>query len=194
MITIVIQELQDAFRKKRPAIPVWSFIVLASSLAACSTKQLEDPLFLPPTIPIQAVAAPSLGSPAPPANTEPAETPYPTPTPLCDSGLTFLKDLTIPDGTVVQPGDKLDKRWLVENSGSCNWNRDYSLVLISGPDMGAPREQALYPARSGSTAVIRIIYAAPDEPGTYRSAWQARDARGELFGDPVFIEVVVSTP
>jgi hypothetical protein len=32
---------------------------------------------------------------------------------------------------------------------------------------------------------------APVEPGTFRSAWQARDPAGELFVDPFFIEIVI---
>jgi hypothetical protein len=92
---------------------------------------------------------------------------------------------------VVAPGESLDKRWRVENAGGCNWDDRYGIQLIGGPDLGAQAEQSLYPARSGSEAVIRIFFTAPDEPGTYSSAWQARDPEGNLFGDPFFIEVVV---
>lgn len=114
--------------------------------------------------------------------------------PECSDGLTFLNDLTIPDGTTVQPAESLDKRWLVENSGGCNWMKDYRLRLVSGPAMGAPEEQALYPARSGTQAELRMIFDAPEEAGLYRSAWQAYNPQGEAFGDPFFIEVVVQTP
>ena len=81
---------------------------------------------------------------------------------------------------------------LQKNNGSCNWNGEYSLVLISGADMGTPPEKALIPARSGNQAEIRIIFTAPTEPGSYRSAWQAQDPQGDLFGDPIFIEIVVN--
>ena len=47
----------------------------------------------------------------------------PTATPTCSDWLTFVEDLTIPDGTSVIPGSVLDKRWQVENSGTCNWDR-----------------------------------------------------------------------
>lgn len=58
--------------------------------------------------------------------------------------------------------------------------------------MGTPPEKALIPARSGNQAEIRIIFTAPTEPGSYRSAWQAQDPQGDLFGDPIFIEIVVN--
>lgn len=125
------------------------------------------------------------------AQAEPAR---PTPTPPCTPGLLYLEDLSIPDGTLVVPGEALDKRWLVENNGSCNWDREYSLQLIAGPNLGAPDEQALFPARSGARATVRILFTAPQEPGVYRSAWQAADKDGVLFGDPIYIEIVVETP
>lgn len=110
----------------------------------------------------------------------------------CIDVLTFISDLTIPDGTVVLPDSTMDKRWEVENSGNCNWDETYRLRLIAGPDLSAQPEQALYPARSGSRAVIRILFKAPLEPGAYRSAWQAANADGDLFGDPFFIDFIVS--
>jgi len=106
----------------------------------------------------------------------------------------FIEDLTIPDGTVTSPGEALDKRWLVENNGSCNWDADYRLQLSAGQDLGAQTVQALYPARSGSRATIRIVFKAPLESGGYRSAWQAFAADGTAFGDPIFIDIQVSAP
>jgi hypothetical protein len=123
-----------------------------------------------------------------------SEPPRFTPTPVCTPNLTFLSDLTIPDGTQVAPGATLDKRWQVENSGSCNWDANYRVKLIAGEQMGAPAEQALYPARSGTQATLRILFTAPTQPGTYRSAWQAFDPNGQPFGDVFFIEVVVVQP
>ena len=94
-----------------------------------------------------------------------------TPTPVCISDLRFVDDVTLPDGTVVEPGQSLDKRWRVENAGSCNWDHRYEIRLIAGPDLQAPSPQALYPALSDTEAVIRIEYTAPQEPGNYISSW-----------------------
>jgi hypothetical protein len=119
----------------------------------------------------------------------------PTPTlalPVCQDNLTFIEDLTVPDGTYVDPGVVLDKRWKVRNSGSCNWDEAYRFKLIDGPEMSTHPEQALFPARSGSEAVIRLVFIAPLEPGRYRSAWQAFSPAGEAFGDPVYIEIIVN--
>ena len=111
--------------------------------------------------------------------------------PDCQDNLVFRSDVTISDGTPVQANATLDKRWEVENIGSCNWQEAYRVRLIAGPEMSAQPEQALYPARSGTRAVIRMVFKAPAEPGNYRSAWQAFNAQGEPFGDPFFIDIVV---
>jgi next-to-BRCA1 protein 1 len=105
--------------------------------------------------------------------------------------LTFLDDLTIPDGTEVSPGEEVAKRWLIHNEGTCNWNLSYSLQLISGLSLGVGKEIALYPARQSSEAVIEIIFTAPSNPGNYNSWWQAYDPDGNRFGDPIFMEISV---
>jgi hypothetical protein len=119
---------------------------------------------------------------------------HPTATPFCSPALTYQEDLSIPDGTVVAPGAPLDKRWRVLNSGTCNWDERYRIKLVAGPAMGSAAEQALYPARSGTPADIRLLFTAPQEAGAYRSAWQAHDPNGQPFGDPIFIDIIVVQP
>jgi hypothetical protein len=121
----------------------------------------------------------------------PEEDQKPTPTPACTNSLWFLSDITIPDGSVVQPGERLDKRWQVQNNGTCNWDEDYQVRLIAGPGMGVPVQQALVPALSGTEVDIRMVFIAPQESGSYRSAWQAYDPQEQPFGDPFFIDIVV---
>ena len=115
----------------------------------------------------------------------------PTPTPICTNNLVFISDVTIPDGTVEAPGITLDKQWLVQNSGDCNWNASYRLRLISGNALGASTEQALYPARAGTQATLRILFTAPQEAGEYISEWQVSDANGIAFGESFFIKIEV---
>ena len=120
-------------------------------------------------------------------------TPHPSTTPICIDNLRYVEDLTVPDGTRIGTGQPIDKRWLVENSGSCNWGVDYSLRLIQGPCLGAATEQALYPALSDTRATIRIIFTSPAEPGAYRSAWQAHSPNGQPFGDIIYIDILVNS-
>lgn len=165
----------------------WFLFLVVLLLSACSSSENQitptPDVYRPPT---QAVTATHL-----PAITPEAEAERPTSEPACTNTLWFFQDLTIPDGTVVSPGEKLDKRWLVQNSGTCNWDERYEIRLEAGPNMGVPQVQALFPARSDTEVTIRMNFIAPDEPGTYRSAWQAYDPDGTPFGDPFFIEVIV---
>lgn len=117
----------------------------------------------------------------------------PSATPSCLNNLLYITDLTIPDGSVISPGATIDKRWQVENNGSCNWDERYRLRLVEGPAMEAVTDQMLFPARSGTRAEIRILFKAPSEPGTYRSAWQANDPLSQPFGDIIYIEIQVTT-
>lgn len=169
------------------------FIIFVTACSAV-VKPVYNPdetgnVFLPPT---PASHPPQLPTqlPTPPSpliETNPTQ-PFDS---FCTDSLTFIKDNSIPDGSEVKPGEKLDKRWEVENSGTCNWDQRYRIRLIGGPHLGAPGEQALFPARGGSRAELRMIFTAPNEADRYRSAWQAYNPQGEPFGDPFFIEIDV---
>jgi len=136
------------------------------------------------------------------AGTPASPLPTPTPTALpgapaagpCLNDAEFLEDLTIPDLTEVAAGSQLDKRWLVRNSGSCDWNGEYRLVNVAGEGFSGPEEIALFPARAGSTAVLQVVVAAPASPGEHISRWQAQAPDGAPFGDEVFLYIIVPTP
>lgn len=136
--------------------------------------------FIPPTI-----------DPAAEVDQAQQVTPLPTRQTDCDNLLSFVDDLTIPDGMEVLPGEELTKRWLIRNDGSCNWDPSYSLQLISGLALGTNKVQSLYPARQATEAVIEIIFTAPDNPGRFNSWWQAYDPDGNRFGDPIYMEITV---
>lgn len=44
--------------------------------------------------------------------------------------LTFLEDVTIPDGTPVQQGETVIKTWRIQNSGQCDWGSNVTLALF----------------------------------------------------------------
>jgi Ig-like domain from next to BRCA1 gene len=169
---------------------VLGLILLGLSLAACQGSEEQLTPFKPPTVATN--ATPPAQSVVQPSPTMPEA--RPTTTPVCADSLTFLEDITIPDGSQVNPGAILDKRWLIKNSGSCNWDESYRVKLVSGPDMGVPIEQALYPARSGSEVSMRIVLSAPQDPGYYQSAWQAFNPNDDPFGDPFYVEILVEIP
>lgn len=148
-------------------------------------------------------------APAPPTTTAtpfkpippPTATPLPTKDPVdllptvdptnCTNILSYLDDLTIPDGSTIQPGAEIDKQWQIENSGTCNWREGYTLRQIHGPDLGAPESIPLIPVRAGTKTALSIKLKAPAETGTYTAGWQAYSPEGDEFGDEVFIDFVV---
>lgn len=163
-------------------------VALALVLSACGQSGGSGNLFVPPT----ASASPRQSAHSNAAVTPPRQKHIPTPTPSCVNNLTFIADLTYPDGVKVAPGSVLDKQWKVKNSGTCNWDGRYRLRRIGGNLASADSdEQALYPARSGTEAVIHIHFIAPKKPGAYLSTWQAFDPSGKPFGDPIYIQIWV---
>jgi len=169
----------------------FAVLSLIITLTACA-PQSTPTFFLPPTQPVEIISTQVVVRvpTSTVTSTSTAIIPTPTPTP-CTNGLTFVKDLTIPDSTPFSSGQSVDKQWLVTNSGTCNWDSNYRLKLISGPALGAATEQALYPARAGAQATLRIIFTAPSDTGTYTSTWQAFGPIGEAFGDTIYIQIVV---
>ena len=145
----------------------------------------QSPLFIAPTFTVIDNSSPGTG-------TNPGT--ISTPTVSCSDQLQWLYDVSIPDGSQVAPGTILSKQWQVKNNGTCNWDESYTLRLTAGVDMGAASPQLLVPARGGSEAVIQIEFTAPADEGRYRSAWQAYNPSGQPFGDPIFIEIVVTSP
>jgi len=174
-------------------IPI--LITLALLASGCNTKPTASEevnkdidVYRPPTVIHQTPLVMLVSSPT---ISDSISTPRSTFIPSCSDELKFIDDVTIPDGTQVVPGETIDKRWLVENAGTCNWNESYRLRIAASAFFEAPVEQALYPARGGTQAVLRTIFAAPNEPGTYRTAWQAYNTQNQPFGDSIFIEIIV---
>jgi hypothetical protein len=126
-------------------------------------------------------------------------TPLPTIIPTanpkdCVNDLSFINDVTVPDNSFVTYGSNIDKQWLVQNTGTCNWNSLYRLKHLGGANLGAPEEVMLYPARAGTQATIQIPFTAPFTDGVYESAWQAYDPSGNPFGQPIYVRVTVAAP
>lgn len=168
------------------------FVCIFLAVAGCVPAPTPAVFIAPPNVtPTSRPTLPAATSVAatPTAITEAAT---PTQSAACENDLTFMQDLTVPDGSVIPAGGSIDKQWLVLNSGTCNWDADYRLKMVAGEALGALTEQALYPAKAGTQAALRLLFTAPIEPGTYQSAWQAFAPDGSIFGDAVFIEIIVS--
>jgi hypothetical protein len=168
-------------------------VLLALIFASACTPQPTPTPFRPPTKPAATqilsttTPIPAIYTALPPATVTATATAGP-----CTNNLEFIQDVTIPDGTSISVGAAIDKQWLVNNNGTCNWDSTYRLKWIGGDPLGAAQEQALYPARAGTQVTLRISFTAPTAEGTFESAWQAYGSDDVAFGDPVFMKIVVS--
>jgi hypothetical protein len=175
----------------------FAIILILFSLSACAPSPTPMP-FRPPTVEPPLIEPTLIIQPTKPVVIIQSTLPptiLPTTNPQdCVNDLNFVSDVTIPDNTFVTYGSSIDKQWLVQNSGTCNWDASYRLRHLGGAVLGAAEEVMLYPARAGTQATIQILFTAPFTDGVYESAWQAYDPNGNPFGQPIYIRITVAAP
>ena len=92
------------------------------------TRIINRPIYNVPT------AIPTAtNSPMYPIYTQPtSSTIYAQPVTTVCERVRFVDDVTIPDNTVMAPGQTFRKTWRIQNAGSCAWNSGYQLVFSGG--------------------------------------------------------------
>ncbi len=122
---------------------------------------------------------------APTITLAPTTTPQPSATTKADpcDAAGFIRDVTIPDGTEMQPGEAFTKTWRILNEGTCDWNTAYDLVFDEGAAMGGPASTPVTKGTvpAGSEVDISIDLVAPETPGVYRGVWQLRNDQDVIF-------------
>jgi len=187
---------------------------VAAALAVASTLTAEAPPAskTPTFFSIEAAVAATLTALAPtpssspvavntiplPSSSVPHEAMSASPTPTrgkCDA--TFVADLTIPDGTRLEPGVEFVKTWRLRNVGTPPWTEGFCLAHVSGERMSAPASIYVPETKPGEMADISVSMKAPSATGSYRSDWQLRDEQGRPFGPGISVKVTIrslSTP
>jgi hypothetical protein len=122
----------------------------------------------------------------------PTPTRYVAPVTLCDDSI-FLGDITIPDNTVMTPGQIFTKTWSIENSGTCGWTTSYKLVYLRGDLMSGVSTNLVEAVNSGHSDNISIKLVAPNVKGTYTGYWILQNPAGKNFGQFVNVTIIVST-
>ena len=102
-------------------------------------------------------------------------------TAACTSDAVLQTDVSPPDETALQPGERIEKIWRVRNTGTCPWI-DYTWVFVSGDKLTATTALPVLRTEPGGTADISVFLQAPPGPGTYEAYWQLRDATGGSVG------------
>jgi len=131
-----------------------------------------------------------------PTNTN---TPAPTATPTCPQAL-FVTDVTIPDGTVMTPGQTFTKKWRIRNTGECAWN-GYSVVFDTGDSMGGPASKPLGVVNPGQEVDVELSLTAPASSGNYRGYWRVVTNNNVLVpmlngyqGRAFYVDIKVQSP
>lgn len=189
-----------------PATPTATTVDVASvktSAASTALARLTEMVLLTPSPTLTETPTPTLEATAtntvaptvdltlfPPTATQAPTVAAGTPT---GDGATLWADVTIPDGTNIEPGAKFTKTWKLKNTGTTTWLKDvYDVVhistdaIVSVAEVNVPNDVI-----PGDTVDISVDMTAPTTSGTHTSYWRLRNDRGQLFGDSFFVKIVV---
>ncbi len=151
---------------------------------------------LPTRTPGVVILSPVPSTTQPTSTSAPTATATGTPTPAytatspatptsatCTDQGKFVEDVTIPDGTQVLPGQEFIKTWRLQNTGTCTWNSQYSIVFVDGDQMGGTTPLPLSGSVAPNATVdLSVSLKAPGTVGSYRGDWKLKNASGTVFG------------
>jgi hypothetical protein len=106
-------------------------------------------------------------------------------------------DETIPDGTIMSPGQQFTKIWRIKNTGTCAWDTTWKFVYLSGEIMGGAYVYNFpQPAAPGQIVSVPLVLTAPTTDGTYKGYWKIQSPWGGLLGvgdddTPLWVEIAV---
>ena len=135
------------------------------------------------------VVEPSLAPTQPSSAFTPTPTLLPTPCYRAE-----LIDETIPDGTVITIGDGFTKTWVVQNTGVCAWNKDFTWKLVEGNDFRGETSLKFSSGdvMPGEVVSISIEMGSPFLPGYYRTIYKIfTDEGAEVTPNGFWIDVEV---
>jgi uncharacterized protein YkwD len=108
-----------------------------------------------------------------------------SPTPSCRDSALFVEDVTYPDHTRLDAGEKFTKTWKIQNTGSCTWT-DYTVAFVSGNKLDAPESVSVPETEAQSAVEISVDLVAPAEDGAYVGNFELRNEKGDAL--PLGIE------
>jgi hypothetical protein len=118
----------------------------------------------------------------------------PAPPLTCVNNSVFVADVTVPDKTVLAPGQAFTKIWRVKNTGTCTWGTDEELVFVRGEPMTKTTTIAIPAAAPGATVDLSIAMTAPAAPGIHIADWRMRNKGGFIFGTTLNVAINIPGP
>jgi hypothetical protein len=138
----------------------------------------------------------------PTETTVPTITDTPTPSPIppttvvdtyCDNSA-FVADVTIPDHTILAPGQIFEKTWTFKNIGTCTWKAGYTITFASGDMMRGNARSINQSVAPQEEVNVTVKLFAPNTPGDYTGVWRLANGKGEKFGEFVSVKISVAGP
>lgn len=118
--------------------------------------------------------------------------PGPTATPVgCYDAMQFVRDVQVPDGTEMNPGQDFEKVWRIRNTGTCAWDNRYQLVFVQGDRMSGNAASVADGVNPGNVYNMSVNLKAPDSPGNYTGIWQMVNSKGTPFGERIWVKITV---
>jgi hypothetical protein len=158
--------------------PTLLFTAIVGGLPATETPAVAPMAGTPGSVPSLTPLVPAV-----PANTGPT----------CLNSK-FVADVSIPDGTVMKPGEKFTKIWRIQNTGTCPWDQGFGFVRWAGPDLNASN---IYfsnndkPIEAGGIIDFYLEMRAPYEAGDYVAHWVMISDSGKTFGGDFTVVIKV---
>lgn len=125
--------------------------------------------------------------------------------------MAFVADVTVPDHSVVLPGERFTKIWAIQNVGDVAWparqlaRQDEALVVARRERSGAltplleahlsslERVLNLPPVPAGQVLELSVDFVAPQENCTVASIWRLQTPDGQpCYQDRAFVQVIVT--
>lgn len=110
------------------------------------------------------------------------------------NNLAFIRDVTIPAGTVIRPREGFTKTWKVQNTGTCNWMYHYALTPAGGDLMNGETTRIQKLVTPQDWNELSVDLEAPRNGGTYTGYWRLADADGHMFGATLVVKITVGEP
>lgn len=103
----------------------------------------------------------------------------------------FVSDVTIPDDTVMTPGQTFTKTWKLSNTGSCPWTTTYKVSFVSGNAMGGAATPLTVTVAPGASGDVSVAMTAPATAGDAIGYWILTNDSGQNFGTSFYVKVKV---
>src|SRR5512143_2158495 len=157
---------------------IWTIVLAALVLSACQisisapTPVDATPAFVTATLPHTRTPYATQT-----ATSTTTGTPIATAPPNCKDAAVLLQDVTVPDGTHMNYGEKFTKTWQFRNTGTCPWI-GYRNAFVSGDRMGALDTAPMTDTAAKSNVNVSVELTAPSSDGIYTGFYELRNATG----------------